>query len=251
MIPLYPLRFKPIFKEKIWGGRKLHDVLGKDCAEIPHCGESWELSAVQGNVSIVADGPLKGKRLDHLINEYRSALVGKDVYAAYKEEFPLLIKFLDAREDLSIQVHPNDELALQRHQQLGKTEMWYVIQADQDATLITGFNRTINREIFSSMMDEGRIEDILNREKVAEGDVFFIPAGRIHTIGKGILLAEIQQTSDVTYRIYDFNRTDESGKQRDLHLKEALDALDYMHYDHYKTGYSDRPDSLNAIVESP
>ncbi len=251
MIPLYPLRFKPIFKEKIWGGRKLHDILGKDCGEIPQCGESWELSTVDDNVSVVADGPLKGKRLDHLINEYRSALVGKRIYSLYKDSFPLLIKFLDANEDLSIQVHPDDQLAADRHNQRGKTEMWYIIDADQDASLITGFNRTINEEIFREMLAHGRLGDVLNKEEATSGDVFFIPAGRIHTIGKGILLAEIQQTSDVTYRVYDFDRVDTAGNKRDLHIEESVDALDYKFHKNYKTAYTPQKNADTVVVESP
>ena len=251
MIPLYPLRFKPIFKEKIWGGSKLHDILGKDCGHIPACGESWELSAVKGNVSVVENGPLSGKRLDQLIHEYRSALVGKRVYAEFKEEFPLLIKFLDAQQDLSVQVHPDDELAMQRHEQQGKTEMWYIIQSDPGATLITGFNRELNKDEFARLIEQGRTSEVLNREEVAPGDVFFIPAGRIHTIGSGILLAEIQQTSDVTYRIYDFDRKDASGKGRELHIDEALDALDYTFHEEYRSHYEVIPNQENRIVQSP
>jgi mannose-6-phosphate isomerase len=251
VIPLYPLRFKPIFKEKIWGGRKLHDILGKECGDIDQCGESWELSTVEGNVSVVADGPLKGKRLDQLINEYRSALVGKRIYSHYKDSFPLLIKFLDANEDLSIQVHPDDKLAFERHGQKGKTEMWYIIDADRGASLITGFNRTVNEEIFRELLAHGRLADILNREEAESGDVFFIPAGRIHTIGKGILLAEIQQTSDVTYRVHDFDRTDPAGNKRELHIEDAVGALDYTFYKNYKTSYEPYKNKDNVVVESP
>ncbi len=250
MIPLYPLRFNPIFKEKIWGGRKLHDVLQKKCGEIAKCGESWEISTVDDNVSVVAEGPLKGKRLDHLIHEYRSALLGKQVYSQYKDTFPLLIKFLDAQEDLSIQVHPNDDLAWERHQQMGKTEMWYILQSDPGSTLITGFNQPLKPEKFREMLETGRIEEILNRETAEPGDVFYIPAGRIHTIGKGILLTEIQQTSDVTYRIYDFDRTDDQGNKRELHIEDSLDALDYTVYDQYKTRYVNLRNEENTIVDS-
>ncbi|MCA6073263.1 type I phosphomannose isomerase catalytic subunit [Fulvivirga sedimenti] len=250
MIPLYPLRFNPIFKEKIWGGRKLHDILHKKCGDIGKCGESWEISTVDNNISVVAEGPLKGKRLDHLIHEYRSALLGKKVYARYKDEFPLLIKFLDAQDDLSIQVHPDNQLAWERHQQMGKTEMWYIIQSDPGSTLITGFNQPLDKEKFQSMLETGRIEEILNRETAEPGDVFFIPAGRIHTIGKGILLAEIQQTSDVTYRIYDFDRTDDMGNKRELHVEQSLEALDFMLYDQYKTRYVNLRNEENTIVDS-
>ena len=251
MIPLYPLRFHPIFKEKIWGGKKLHDLLGKKCGHIETCGESWELSAVEGNVSVVADGPLAGKPFDQLIHEYRSALVGKRVYRDYKNEFPLLIKFLDAREDLSIQVHPDDELANRRHGGRGKTEMWYIISSDEGSSLITGFNRSIDPGTFSDLMRQGKLEDVLNREEANAGDVFFIPAGRIHTIGKGILLAEIQQSSDTTYRVYDFDRTDADGNKRDLHIEEAKEALDYSFHESYRTSYQSRLNEDNVIVECP
>lgn len=250
MIPLYPLQFDPIFKEKIWGGTQLSTVLGKECSDISQCGESWEISTVPGDISVVSNGPLKGKRLDHLIHEYRSALVGKRIYHLYKEDFPLLIKFLDAQQDLSIQVHPDDELAQKKNYPFGKTEMWYVVDADPDATLITGFNKALDKETFLSHMENDTLEEVLNREKASAGDVFFIPAGRIHTIGKGILIAEIQQTSDITYRIYDFNRTDANGNKRELHLDDAAEALDYSVYDEYRTRYADFVNVRNAIVES-
>ena len=250
MIPLYPLRFDPIFKDKIWGGKQLAQVLGKDCAEIEQCGESWEISTVPGNISVVNNGQLKGKRLDHLIHEYRSALIGKRVYETYKEDFPLLIKFLDAQQDLSIQVHPDDTLARQKNYPFGKTEMWYIMSADEGAELITGFNQDLDKESFLAHMKNDTLESVLNREKVEKGDVFFIPAGRIHTIGKGILLAEIQQTSDITYRIYDFNRTDAQGNKRELHVTDAAEALDYKKYDEYKTRYADFVNVRNTIVES-
>jgi len=237
--------------EKIWGGRKLHEILGKDCGDIDHCGESWELSAVKGHVSVVADGPLEGKPFDQLINEYRSALVGKRIYATYKNTFPLLIKFLDANQDLSIQVHPDDKLAQERHQQRGKTEMWYIIESDPGSTLITGFNRTVNATIFEEMLQQGKLEEILNRENADAGDVFFIPAGRVHTIGKGILLAEIQQTSDVTYRVYDFDRVDSKGRKRELHVQEALEALDYQRHENYRTSYTTTKNTDNVLVECP
>ncbi|UII25608.1 class I mannose-6-phosphate isomerase [Fulvivirga maritima] len=248
---LYPLKFKTIFKDKIWGGTKIKDVLHKDYSPLPNCGETWELSGVEGNVSFVANGRLEGEPLTTLIANYKDKLVGKKVYETYGGQFPLLIKFIDANDDLSIQVHPDDKLAKERHNSFGKTEMWYIIQADEDATLITGFNQEVDKEAYLEYFNSGKLTDILNKEKVAEDDVFFIPAGRVHTIGKGIMLAEIQQSSDVTYRIYDFDRTDDKGNKRELHVEEAVDAIDYKFYDEYK---SNKPVELNkntALVECP
>ncbi len=237
MNKLYPLKFKTIFKDKLWGGSKVKTVLGKDFGDLPNCGETWEISGVPGNVSVVAEGPLAGKDLNEILAAYQADLVGKKVYAENGNEFPLLVKFIDANDDLSIQVHPDDELARKRHNSLGKTEMWYILEADEGATLISGFNQPLTREKYEEYFNAGKLEEILNKEQVAAGDVFFLPAGRVHTIGKGLLLAEIQQTSDVTYRIYDFDRVDAEGNKRELHVEEALDAIDYKHYDEYKSPY--------------
>lgn len=235
---LYPLKFDTIFKEKIWGGQKMKTVLGKDFSPLKNCGETWEISGVPGNLSKVSEGPLQGATLPELINEFKGELVGHKVFEQYGNEFPLLVKFLDAAQDLSIQVHPNDKLAKERHNSLGKTEMWYVFQADEGAKLISGFNKDTNKEEYLEHLNSGRLMDILNEEEVEAGDCFYLPAGRVHTIGAGLLLAEIQQTSDVTYRIYDFDRTDDEGNKRKLHTEEALDALDYKHYSQYKTNYT-------------
>jgi mannose-6-phosphate isomerase len=224
---LYPLKFTPIFKDKIWGGDKIRTLLHKNIGNLPNCGESWEISGVAEEISVVSEGYLKGNSLDELIEIYMGDLVGEKIYDQFGEEFPLLIKFIDAKDKLSIQVHPNDELAKERHNAYGKTEMWYVIQADEGAQLITGFNRLISKEEYVKIFNSGRLEEVLRYEKVKAGDVFFIPAGLIHAIGGGILLAEIQQTSDVTYRIFDFNRVDEKGQHRELHTELALDAIDF------------------------
>lgn len=234
---LYPLTFKTIFKDKIWGGEKIRTHLGKDFSPLPNCGETWEISGVKGNGSVVDNGPLQGRSLADLLREYRDQLVGRPAYERFGNEFPLLVKFIDANEDLSIQVHPDDKLARERHDSFGKTEMWYVIQADEGATLISGFNQPLSKDLYLEKFRSGRLTDILNKESVAAGDVFFLPAGRVHTIGKGLLIAEIQQTSDITYRIYDFDRTDDHGNKRELHTEEALDAIDYNHYPDYKTRY--------------
>lgn len=245
---LYPLTFKTIFKDKLWGGQKIKTVLGKDFGELPNCGETWEISGVKGNVSVVDTGELAGRSLRDLIAEYKGRLVGNRVYEKFGDEFPLLVKFIDANDDLSIQVHPDDKLAKQRHDSFGKTEMWYIMQSDPGSTLITGFNQEVTRELYQKTFNEGKLTDILNREEAEAGDVFFLPAGRVHTIGKGLLLAEIQQTSDVTYRIYDFDRKDAEGNTRELHVEAALDAIDYKFYDEYKTNYSPVGDELVDVV---
>jgi len=248
---LYPLKFKTIFKDKIWGGEKIKTYLGKDFAPLPNCGETWEISGVRSDVSVVANGTLTGTSLADLLADKKGELIGKRNYERFGNEFPLLIKFIDANEDLSIQVHPNDELAAKRHNSKGKTEMWYVIQADTGATLISGFNQEVNKEFYLKKFNAGELTDILNKEEVEAGDVFFLPAGRVHTIGKGLLIAEIQQTSDITYRIYDFDRVDDKGNKRELHVEEALDAIDYTFYDEYKTKYNPTLNQPIELVDCP
>tara|TARA_R110000868_G_scaffold304437_26_gene565474 strand:+ start:8221 stop:9195 length:975 start_codon:yes stop_codon:yes gene_type:complete len=235
---LYPLKFTPILKDKIWGGERLGTVLDKPIGSSSICGESWEISGVEGDISIVSDGSLKGKSLVELIEEFKGDLIGEKVYQKFGTKFPLLIKFIDANDDLSIQVHPDDELGMKRHNSFGKTEMWYVVDAEKGATLISGFNKQTSKEEYLEVFEAGKLIDILNREDVKNDDVFFLPAGRVHTIGKGLLIAEIQQTSDITYRIYDFDRVDENGVGRELHVEEAIDAIDYNFYDEYKTPYN-------------
>ena len=250
MSELYPLKFKTIFKDKIWGGNKINTVLKKDYGDLPNCGETWEVSGVKGNISEVAEGPLEGRLLTDLISSYKGELLGERVYEKFGNEFPLLIKFIDAKEDLSIQVHPNDELAKERHNSFGKTEMWYVMQADEGSSLISGFNCELDKDKYLEYFESGRLEKILNREQVENDDVFFLPAGRVHTIGKGLLIAEIQQTSDITYRIYDFDRVDDQGNHRELHVEEALDAIDYKKYDEYKLSYDKTAPGVTPLVIS-
>jgi len=245
MPELYPLKFKTLFKEKIWGGQKIKTVLGKDFGGLPNCGETWEISGVKGNISVVKDGSLEGRDLQSLVSEYKERLVGSKSYEKYGDEFPLLVKFIDANDDLSVQVHPDDALAARRHDSFGKTEMWYIFQADDDAKLNSGFNRPLTREQYLEYFNQGKLMEILNIENVYADDVYFLPAGRVHFIGKGCLLAEIQQSSDVTYRMYDFERIDDSGKKRQLHTEESLDAIDFSYYDKYKTPYVDK---INEIV---
>ncbi len=244
---LYPLKFKTIFKDKIWGGEKIKTVLGKDFAPLPSCGETWEVSGVKGDISVVAEGELKGKALTDLLAEYKGELAGNKIYEKFGSEFPLLIKFIDANDDLSIQVHPDDALGKKRHNSFGKTEMWYVLQADLGSTLISGFNQQVDEKLYLEKLNGGKLSDILNKEQVAAGDIFFLPAGRVHTIGKGLLIAEIQQTSDITYRIYDFDRVDDKGQKRELHTEQALAAIDYKVYPEYKSKY---PHQKNEVVEA-
>lgn len=224
---LYPLKFKPLVKERIWGARKLETLFGKRLPANLPVGESWELSGVEGDVSVVANGALKGNSLDELVEIYMGELVGDAVFEKFGNEFPLLIKLIDAADNLSIQVHPDDRLAAERHGAFGKTEMWYVMDNEPGAFLYLGFNQTVTKEKYLKHLQEDRLEELLNRYTVSKGDTFFIPAGAIHAIGKGLLVAEIQQTSDVTYRVYDFNRVDSNGNARELHTDLALDAINY------------------------
>jgi len=251
MNELYPLKFQPVFKDKIWGGQKIKTVLGMDFGKLPNCGEAWVVSGVEGNPTLVKNGFLAGNELNELVSVYMGDLVGDDVYEKFGDKFPLLIKYLNTNAWLSIQVHPDDDLAEQRGLENGKTEMWYVIEADKDAELISGFNRPITREDYLKHLEDKRLKDILNFEKVANGDVFFIPAGRVHALGPGILLAEIQQTSDATYRIYDWDRIAADGTKRELHTKEALDAIDFDIAERYKTRYKAAKNKTANLVACP
>ena len=247
----YPLKFKTIYKDKIWGGNKIKKLLNKDYGDLPNCGETWELSAVPGDISVVSNGLWRGQDLTSLLSEHGAAILGVKLYEKFGTDFPLLIKFIDANQDLSIQVHPDDTLAKKRHQGLGKTEMWYVLQADPQASLITGFNRPMSQGEYLKKFESGNLMEILNQEQVAKGDVFFLPAGRIHTIGKGLLIAEIQQTSDITYRIHDSGRTDDQGNERDLHIEESLEAIDYTYQSNYKTSYDEESNKRVSLVTCP
>lgn len=251
MSELYPLKFKTIFKEKIWGGQKIKTILGKDFGNLENCGETWEISGVEGNISEVAFGNLAGMPITALINQFQDQLVGNSIYQKYGSEFPLLIKFIDAADDLSIQVHPDDQLANERHQGTGKTEMWYILHADEGASLISGFKRETSKEEYLESFNSGKLIDLLNQVRVRENDVYFLPAGRVHTIGKGLLLAEIQQTSDITYRIYDFDRKDKEGNLRELHEEEALDAIDFNYYENYRTDFEEHKNETNPIISTP
>ena len=248
---LYPFKFKPIFKEKIWGGQKIKTKLGKDFSPLPNCGEVWVLSGVEGNESVIENGFLAGNNLAEITEVYMDELLGEPVYNKFGEEFPVLVKFIDAADDLSIQVHPDDELAKKRHKTLGKTEMWYVMDADKGGRLITGFNQDVDKEAYLEHLENKKLMDILHTEEVQPGDVFYQPAGRVHAIGKGVMLAEIQQSSDVTYRIYDYDRKDADGNLRELHTDQALDAIDFKAYPEYKTHYKTVKNETSKVVNSP
>ncbi len=247
----YPIRFEPILKERIWGGEKLTTVFNKG-AKKSGIGESWELSDVDGDISTVTNGPLEGKTLKELIQTFKGKLVGERVFKTFGTNFPILIKYIDAKTPLSIQVHPSNELAKIRHNSFGKNEMWYIMEAEKDAELIVGFSKELTQESYKSKLDEGKILEVLNAETISKGDTFYIPTGRVHAIGAGVVLAEIQQTSDVTYRIYDYKRVDaKTGKERELHTELALDAIDYKLHDSYKTSYSLKENESSKLVHSP
>lgn len=244
----YPIKFYPILKEKIWGGTKLVTKLHKK-STLKNLGESWELSDIDDNVSVVSNGILKGKTLRELLKTYKTELIGVNNYSRFGNSFPLLIKFIDAKEDLSVQVHPNDEIAKKMHNSYGKTEMWYIMQADAGSKLIVGFSKEITPDQYLNYVAENKISSILNYENVKAGDVFFIEPGTVHTIGAGILLAEIQQTSDITYRIYDWDRVDDKGNPRALHTDLAVEAINFRNKIRAKHQYSTYINSLNTIVK--
>ena len=239
------LKFQPILKEKIWGGKKLKIVMNK-FADSDKIGESWELSGLPGNESVVSEGMYKGQTLKHLISKYKDVLVGKRVFEKYGENFPLLIKFIDAADDLSVQVHPNDETAQKLYGQNGKNELWYIMDSDRNSELILGLNKTLNTEEFRNSINKNTLTEHLNTVKIKKGDVSFIPAGRIHAIKKGVLLAEIQQASDITYRIYDWNRKGLDGKYRSLHIDEACKVAELKTKKSYLTKYAEK---INTFVQ--
>ncbi len=248
---LYPLEFQPVYKYRMWGGDKLQTVLNKDY-EGENIGESWEISDVKGDETRVTNGELKGYTLRQLANKFGADFLGKKVYESFGDEFPLLIKFIDAKTPLSVQVHPHDPIAKERHNSFGKNEMWYIMDADKDAEIIVGFNSELDKEKYSKYLEEKKLLEVLNTVETEAGDTFYIPTGRVHAIGAGVLLAEIQQTSDITYRIYDYDRVDKAtGKTRDLHNDLALDVIDFQTYDNYKTEYARNANESNALVHSP
>lgn len=243
---IYPIKFTPILQQKIWGGNKLVTEFNKE-SDLSNIGESWELSGVENFVSIVANGDFAGKTLTELIETHKGDFVGEKVYKNFGNEFPLLFKFIDASDDLSIQLHPNDKLAKIRHNSFGKTEMWYVLSADENARLYAGFSKKMDREIYLDHFNKGEILDVIHVDEVKKGDAFFIEVGTIHAIGKGILIAEIQQTSNITYRIYDWDRVDAQGNGRELHTDLALDALDFSKTGSCKLTYGNQENVSNQM----
>ena len=240
MDALYPLKFQPILKDKIWGGQKLQQLLHKPTTS-KNAGESWEISDVEGDTSVVANGALQGS----------SDLLGEKNFRQFGTKFPLLIKFIDAKEDLSVQLHPNDQLAKARHNSFGKTEMWYVVQADPESNLIVGFNQKMTQELYLKHLEDKTLQSILNFDAVQAGDTYFIEVGRIHAIGAGVLLAEIQQTSDITYRVHDWDRVDSEGNERELHNDIALEAFDFDMPDNFRVDYTKDSNSPTELVSCP
>ena len=243
-----PLKFEPILKSVVWGGEKIAPFKGivTDQTQI---GESWEISGVKGNESVVANGPDKGLTLSQMIDKYKGELVGDKNYEIFGNTFPLLIKIIDAAGNLSIQVHPDDELAKERHNSLGKTEMWYIINADEGAEICAGLSKELTPEEYAAKVEDNTIMDAIAHHKSHPGDVFFLPAGRIHAIGSGNLLVEVQETSDVTYRIYDYGRVDaKTGKPRELHVEQAKDAIDYKVYPDYVSKAKPLVESIYELV---
>lgn len=245
----YPLTFTPILKDRIWGGTKLKSYLNKSIVS-ETTGESWEISTVPGDISVVASGVFEGKNINEIIDLHPTEILGKSVIARFGKQFPLLFKFIDAKEDLSIQLHPNDELAKQRHNSFGKTEMWYVMQADETARLVVGFKNDSNPKEYLEKLADKKLISLLEEYPVKKGDVFFLETGTIHAIGAGVVLAEIQQTSDVTYRIYDWDRVDVNGKGRELHTELALEAINY-YKTHSKIDYFEEPNHSSVVVDCP
>ena len=248
---MYPLKFEPILKQTLWGGDKI--IPFKHLNEtLPNVGESWEVSAVEGSESVVANGADKGYTLPEMVRKYKEELVGEANYARFGNKFPLLIKFIDAKLDLSIQVHPGDELAKKRHNSFGKNEMWYVIAADKGAKLISGFAEEITPKEYKDRVHNGTFAEVLQTCAIEPGDVFYVPAGRVHGIGAGAFVAEIQQTSDITYRIFDYNRKDKDGKSRELHTSQAMDAINFSDVqDDFRTEYERVQNEPVEMVASP
>ncbi len=247
---LYPFLFQPNLHEVVWGGNRLCLYKGLPGSEAP-IGESWEVSAVPSSPSIIANGEYAGRDLISVIGEAPENILGQTVNERYHGQLPLLVKFIDARRDLSIQVHPNDEMAQRVHGKMGKSEMWYIIDAKPGSYLYAGFKREITPEAYKQHVANGTITDVLAKHEVKTGDVFYLPAGRVHAIGAGILLAEVQQSSDITYRIFDYNRPGMDGKPRELHTELASQALDYHVENEYRTIYDGNINRANLIVDSP
>lgn len=243
-------KFEPLLKQTLWGGEKIIPFKGLS-SNMHNVGESWEISGVKDSETVVSEGPMKGMRLNELVAEMKEKLVGKDNYQRFGNEFPLLIKFIDARQDLSIQVHPSDEVARRQGNPHGKTEMWYIMPSDPGAILFCGLEKQITPRQYKEMVENDTICDALAKYEVHEDEVFFLPSGRIHAIGAGSFVAEIQQTSDVTYRIYDYNRRDKDGNCRQLHTQEAAESINYTVEKNYRTDYVPRKNQGVPLISCP
>ena len=245
---LYPLKFNPIFIEKVWGGKKLQTILNKNILS-EKTGESWEISAIKNKISVVTNGYYTGKNIQELINKYKTDFLGKRVYDSFGNTFPLLIKFIDACDDLSVQVHPDDNFAQLKHHENGKNEMWFIVDADLGSELILGVKKTLKKSKYLKLVEEKKLKEVLHSEKVKPGDALYIPAGRIHAIMKGVLLAEIQQSSDLTYRIHDWDRKDLNGKFRELHNELAVEVVELDTKENYFIDYN-KKDKFNKLVSN-
>ncbi|MCK9255259.1 MAG: mannose-6-phosphate isomerase, class I [Bacteroidales bacterium] len=241
---LYPIKFKSIYKTKVWGGDKIKN-LKSDKKTPDNCGEAWEISAIQGDLSIVSNGFLKNNTIEEIIEIYMGEILGDKIFEKFGYEFPLLIKIIEAKENLSVQVHPNDETAKERHNARGKSEIWYILETDKNAKLVSGFSKSTNAEEFYNAVKQNSLEDLLNAVETKAGEVYYMPAGRVHSLGAGNLILEVQQTSDITYRIYDYGR-----KDRELHLDLAKDVIDYSKTEYLKSFFTKKPDSQNKIISN-
>jgi mannose-6-phosphate isomerase len=250
-LKLYPLKFKPILRQKLWGGDRIQNIYRHNEPKLDQVGESWDVSAMDDDDCEVINGWLEGNSLADLVEVYMGDLVGDKVYEQYGSEFPLLLKIIDANDNLSIQVHPNDELAEEEHGLSGKTEMWYVLDAEKDAYIILGFNRYVSKSEYIERVATGHLEEVLQKYPVKKGDVYFIPAGMVHSIGKGCLIMEVQQASDLTYRIYDFNRKDADGNLRELHTELAQKAIDFENWQGRKITLQPAQNGIVNLVECP
>lgn len=250
MAALYPFLFEPNLHTVVWGGKRLRPYKGMEASDVP-IGESWEVSAVPSSISVISNGVYAGQNLTEVISQWPARILGGKVARKYRGQLPLLVKFIDAERDLSIQVHPNDEMAQREHGKLGKSEIWYIIDAKPGSFLYAGFKQSVTPEEYKRRVADGTIVEVLAKHTVKAGDVFYLPAGRVHAICGGILLAEVQQSSDVTYRIFDYNRPGIDGKPRELHTDLAAQALDFHVEDDYRTQYSNLAGRANRIIDSP
>ncbi len=252
MFSLYPMKFVPVLKEKIWGGNKISAMFGISNDTIAQCGEMWVISAVENSESLVSNGHFEGNSVAEMAEIFMEDLLGEEIYEKYGIDFPLLLKIIDANDYLSVQVHPSDDIASKKHQlKFGKSEMWYVIQADPGSQIVAGFNQPMDREKLITHIENGTLREVLNFETMQAGDMVYIPAGMVHAMGPGLLIAEIQQTSDVTYRLYDWDRVDDEGNPRELHVNDAADAIDFAMKPQIIRGFNPKPNATGRMIDTP